>query len=51
MPHTFDDDCINHNCDTCKHRDVNAPELPCRKCIDRDNICYWESREKMEEDV
>jgi len=49
MPHIFDDDCINHNCDNCRYRDVEDSKLPCRKCIDSDNQCYWEPREKTED--
>jgi hypothetical protein len=46
MPHIFDDSCINHNCDTCKYRDIVLPGLPCRKCIGSDNQCYWEPTEE-----
>jgi len=49
MSHTFDDNCINHNCDNCKYRDIGHVELPCRKCIGSDNQCYWEPREETKE--
>jgi len=49
MSHVFDDNCINHNCDTCKYRDIDLPGLPCRDCLDGNDNCFWELGEETEE--